>query len=121
MGRYTSRAVPKSNLSLNIFHPEHEFEQHEKTNAKSCTCDGLIPCNGTGWGLACWVVALQKRTCSSDGQYAKHESAVCSMGCTKKCIASRSQKVIITLHHSLDCIWNKILGSQHRAYIDKLQ
>ncbi|KAK4821807.1 hypothetical protein QYF61_003836 [Mycteria americana] len=75
-----------------IFHPEHEFEQHEKTNAKSCTWDGLIPCNGTGWGLTGWVVALRKRTWGPGGQCAKHESAVCSMDCTKKCIASRSQK-----------------------------
>lgn len=48
MGKYTHRAIPKPNLNFKIIHPEHVFEQHEKTNAKSCASDGLTLCNDTG-------------------------------------------------------------------------
>lgn len=43
-----------------IVHPEHDSEQHEKTNA--CTWDGQTPCNATGCEVTGWVAALLKRT-----------------------------------------------------------
>lgn len=97
VGRCTSPVIPKTNLNLKIFHKKHEFE-HEKTNAKSCIWDGLIPCYVTGWGLTGWVVALWKGTW---GSWWTTMLSMNQQGCRKKCTASRAQKVIIPLHSSL--------------------
>ncbi|RMC03903.1 hypothetical protein DUI87_19240 [Hirundo rustica rustica] len=38
------------------------------------------PCSATGWGQSGWRASRQKGTCSTDGQQAGHEPAVCPGG-----------------------------------------
>lgn len=63
----------------------------------------MIPHNHMGWGgdRLAGLLLCGGGPGDAGGQLIKHELALCSMGCSKQCIASRSQKVIIPLHPPL--------------------
>ncbi|RMB97772.1 hypothetical protein DUI87_25772 [Hirundo rustica rustica] len=89
--------------------PKSNSGRFNKTKGQVLHFGHNNPCSATGWGQSGWRAPRQKRTCSTDGQQAGHEPAVCPGGqegqwhlaWIRNGVASRSRAVILPLCSAL--------------------
>ncbi|RMB97712.1 hypothetical protein DUI87_25711 [Hirundo rustica rustica] len=85
--------------------PKSNSGRFNKTKGQVLHFGHNNPCSATGWGQSGWRASRQKGTCSTDGQQAGHEPAVCPGGqegqwhlaWIRNGVASRSRAVILPL------------------------